>query len=492
MPKLNQPKLTRRQILAAGAGAGVMMSLPGSVLRASSAISPNETVNVGFIGCGGRAMGLMKKFATVKEVNIAGLCDPDSNRTAQAKEIYKKAQAWKDLREMLKSDTIDAVVIGTCNHWHCLAAIWAMEAGKHVYVEKPLSHTQWEGQQTVAAARKYNKICQIGTQQRSDPMQAEIKKFLHEEKALGEIKVARVNRIGRRASIGKRDTPLKIAKNVDYDLWLGPAQDKPLFRKKLHYDWHWDFNTGSGEMGNWGVHILDDVRNNIFQDSIALPKKIFGGGGRISWNDAGDTPNVHFAHFDTGSIPVLIALTNLADQPKSKKSPKHPGPASGYIAYCEGGRFEGERGGGIAYDNDGHVIRRFKGDMGRSHQQNFIDAVIAKDSTLLNADVEVGHHSTGWCNLANIAFQSGQTFKAEDAKAIELPQWTELMKFMTDHTAAHSVKMDDGEILLSPTLTMNPATEMFTGDHADKANQMLKREYRKGYEVPEIAAVTIN
>ena len=114
MPKPNQPKLTRRQILAAGAGAGVMMSLPGSVLRASSAISPNETVNVGFIGCGGRAMNLMGKFANVEEVNIAGLCDPDSNRTGQAKAIYKKAQVWKDLRDMLKSDTIDAVVIGTC------------------------------------------------------------------------------------------------------------------------------------------------------------------------------------------------------------------------------------------------------------------------------------------------------------------------------------------------------------------------------------------
>ena len=184
-------------------------------------------------------------------------------------------------------------------------------------------------------------------------MQAEIKKFLHEEKALGEIKVARVNRIGRRASIGKRDTPLEIDKNINYDLWLGPAQDKPLFRDKLHYDWHWDFNTGSGEMGNWGVHILDDVRNNIFQDSVTLPKTIFGGGGRISWNDAGNTPNVHFAHFDTGSIPVLIALTNLPDQPGSKKSPGHPGPHSGYIAYCEGGRFEGKRGGGVAYDANG-------------------------------------------------------------------------------------------------------------------------------------------
>ena len=140
-----------------------------------------------------------------------------------------------------------------------------MEEGKDVYVEKPLSHSQWEGQQTVNAARRYNRICQVGTQQRSDPMQAEIKKFLHEEKALGEIKTARVNRFGVRGPIGKRSTPLEIDKSVDYDLWLGPAEDKPIFRNKLQYDWHWDFNTGSGEMGNWGVHVLDDLRNNVFQ-----------------------------------------------------------------------------------------------------------------------------------------------------------------------------------------------------------------------------------
>lgn len=493
MPKPIQPKLTRRQILAAGAGAGVMMSLPGSALRASSRTSPLETVNIGMISCGGRAMTLAKHFSKVEGVNIAGLCDPDSSRTAKAKETYKKAEVWTDLREMLKSDNIDAVVVATCNHWHCLAAIWAMEAGKHVYVEKPLSHTQWEGRQTVAAARKYNKVCQIGTQQRSDPMQAEIKKFLHEEKALGEIKVARVNRIGRRASIGKRKTPLEIEKNVAYDLWLGPAKDEPLFRERLHYDWHWDFNTGSGEMGNWGVHILDDVRNTIFQDSVNLPQKIIGGGGRISWDDAGESPNLHFAHFDTGSIPVLIALSNLAVKPGSKKSPEHPGFPSGYIAYCEGGRYEGKRGGGVAFDSKGEKIRTFKGNNGDGlHQKNFIDAVRANDPSMLNADVEVGHHSTGWCNMANIAFQTGKTFTTEDAKTIELPQWKELLRFMTNHAAAHSVDMEGGKIRLSPTLTINPESELFIGDHAEKANQLLKREYRKGYEVPEIAAVSVS
>ena len=127
----------------------------------------------------------MESFNKVEGVNVTALCDPDAERLGAAKDLYPKAQGFSDMRDLLKGDLVDAVVISTCNHWHCLAAIWAMEAGKDVYVEKPLSHSQWEGEQTVAAARKYDRICQVGTQQRSDPMQAEIKKFLHEEKALG-------------------------------------------------------------------------------------------------------------------------------------------------------------------------------------------------------------------------------------------------------------------------------------------------------------------
>ncbi|MFK7766837.1 MAG: Gfo/Idh/MocA family protein [Mariniblastus sp.] len=490
-------KLSRRQFVGrsvtAGLGAGVMMSLPGSELRASRHTSANDSVNVGFISCGGRAMGLANQFSKVDGVNIAGLCDPDSNRVGAAKTKYAKAETWKNLKGLIESDAVDVAVVATCNHWHCLAAIWAMEAGKHVYVEKPLSHTQWEGRQAVAAARRYGRICQIGTQQRSDPMQAEIQKFLHDEKGLGEIKAARVNRFGIRGSIGKRDSPLPIDKDVAYDLWLGPAQDKPIFRKNLHYDWHWDWNTGSGEMGNWGVHVLDDVRNNIFQDKVTLPKKIFGGGGRVVWDDAGDSPNVHFTYFDTGGIPVVIGLSNLPIKAGSKKAAKHPGPNSGYIAYCEGGRLEGQRGRAIAFDKEGKQIKKFGGTSGDvRHQKNFIEAVRKDDASMLNADIEVGHHSTGWCNLANIAFQAGGKFSAEEARKVDLPEWKSLMTDMDEHLGAHGIKMESDAIKLSPMLEMNPEEEKFVGDNADVANKLLKREYRKGYEVPELAEVVLN
>ncbi|MFP6675291.1 MAG: Gfo/Idh/MocA family oxidoreductase, partial [Pirellulaceae bacterium] len=388
-------------------------------------------------------------------------------------------------------DSIDAVVIATCNHWHCLAAIWAMEAGKDVYVEKPLSHSQWEGRQTVAAARKYGKICQLGTQQRSAPMQAEIKKFLHDEKVLGNILSARVNRFGVRGSIGKRTTPLTLPKNVDYDLWLGPAQSEPIYRDKLHYDWHWDFNTGSGEMGNWGVHVLDDLRNNIFQDQVSLPKRILGGGGRVVYNDAGETPNVHFCYFDTGGIPVVIALSNLTAGTSSKDRSPHPGPNSGYMAFCEGGRFEGQRGRAEAFDKDGKSIKKFKGTSGMGlHQQNFIDAMRKRDSSMLNADVQVGHDSTGWCNLANVSYLSGQPFSFADAKQIgqDSPLWSSVLGDMAKLLKSHGLDIERSEIKLSPLLTVDPKTEQFVGSNSETANQFLKREYRKGYEVPEIVS----
>ncbi|QDV11639.1 4-carboxy-2-hydroxymuconate-6-semialdehyde dehydrogenase [Rosistilla oblonga] len=477
---------TRRQFVASGLAAGAVATLPGR--RANAALA-NDEINVGFISCGGRSNELMGYFEKVPGVNIAGLCDPDQARLSRTSRRFPKAQTWKDLRDLIASDSIDAVVVATCNHWHCLATIWAMEAGKDVYVEKPLSHSQWEGRQTVAAARKYDRICQVGTQQRSDPMQAEIQKYLHDDKALGAIQAVRVNRYGLRGSIGRRTEPLQIDKSVAYDLWLGPAQDEPIFRNNLQYDWHWDWNTGSGEMGNWGVHVLDDVRNNVFQDQVALPKQILGGGGRVVLGDAGQTPNVHFAYFDTGSIPVVIGLSNLPDKAGSKKSPAHPGPGSGYVVYCEGGRLEGQRGRAQAFDADGKKLASFKGSGGNVlHQANFIDAVRAHDRSLLNTEVAVGNDSTGWCNLANIAFRAGRPYSPQDAASVELPQWNTLIGEMDQHLKSHELSLDNSAIQMSHLLTLDEKTEQFVGDDADAANAFLKRKYREGYEVPTIQA----
>jgi hypothetical protein len=482
--KLSSKKWNRRQFISTTAAASSLAVLPS----ARGHMLANDEIRLGFISCGGRAGEHMTQFNKMGGVKIAGLCDPDQLRISQAARTFAQdAKTWADLRGMIDDKDIDAVVVSACNHWHCLASIWAMQAGKDVYVEKPLSHSQWEGRQTVNAARKYKRICQVGTQQRSDPMQAEIKKFLHQDKALGAIRSARVNRYGVRGSIGLRTTPLSIDPNTDYNLWLGPAQDKPIYRNNLHYDWHWDWNTGSGEMGNWGVHVLDDLRNNVFLDKVTLPIRILGGGARVVWNDAGETPNVHFVYFDTGSIPVVLGLSNLPESPSSKNSPQVPGPGSGYIAYCEGGRLEGERGKAVAFDNEGKKIRSFSGNFGNpSHHENFVQALRTRDASILNADVEVGHHTSGWCNLANIAYRVGSQFSSEKAAAIDMPEWTGLIQEMDKMLGSYNIKMDSGAIKLGPVLTIDPKSETFVGAGSEAANALLKREYRAPFVVPEI------
>lgn len=476
-------KLARRQFLSQTALGTVGLACG---LRAHA--SANDEIRLAFLSCGGRANELMGSFSKVPGVKIVGLSDPDSTRVAKAKTRFPDAKTTTDLRKLIEDPNIDAVVVATCNHWHCLAAIWAMQAGKDVYVEKPLSHSQWEGEQTIAAARKYQRICQVGTQQRSDPMQKELKAFLHEQQALGQIQRVQVNRFGVRGPIGKRKDPLPKDPNVDYDLWLGPAADRPVFRNAWHYDWHWDWNTGSGEMGNWGVHVLDDVRNVVFRDSVQVPRRILGGGGRMVWNDAGQSPNVHAVAFDTGSIPVVIGLSNLPDAPDGKKSPDFPGPGSGYVVYCQAGRLEGQRGSAKAYDLDGKLIKEFKGNGGSSHQANFIEGVRTRKAELLNADVQVGHDSTGWCNFANICYQAGDSSHIEDKaeSARDFPGWQKLIEQMVSHLNAHQIDPEDQAIRMSHWMELDPKTGRFVGDYAQQGNALIRREYRSGYAVEEI------
>ncbi|HEY3395635.1 MAG TPA: Gfo/Idh/MocA family oxidoreductase, partial [Lacipirellulaceae bacterium] len=367
-------RIHRRTFLQQSAAIGAALAI--SPVRAQSV---NEKLNIGFIGLGGRGGELLKQFGKLSDVRIAALCDPDQKLLDEAGQKHSDATKYADLRKLLEDRDVDAVAIATCNHWHALAAIWACQADKDVYVEKPLAHNHWEGQQVVRAARRHNRIVQVGTQQRSDPLQDELKNFLHGEKKLGEIECAVVCRLGVREPIGKRTEPLPPPASLDYNLWLGPAADEPIYRDKWHYDWHWDWNTGNGEMGNWGVHVIDDLVNVVLRDRVPFPKRLLAAGGRVAWNDAGESPNVCFAYYDTGSIPVLFGLTNLPNEKGSKEDVKYLGVGSGYVVHCEGGYYAGGRGGGAAYDHNGSVIRRFKGDSGAGHARNFVDAVASRD-----------------------------------------------------------------------------------------------------------------
>ncbi len=487
--------LTRRNFLKRGLAVGATTALPSTFFIGNS-FSANDTIGIGIMGMGWRGGQLSDSFIKQQGCRIVAIADPDKTLAAKASN-FEGAKGYNDFRKMLDDPRVDVVVVSTCNHWHCLASIMAMQAGKDVYVEKPLSHTQWEGRQVVNAARKYKKVVQLGTQHRSDlQLQLAAKKFLHEDKKLGKILYVQANRLGVREPIGKRQTPLEISKDIDYNLWLGPAADQPIFRDKLHYDWHWDFNTGNGEMGNWGVHIMDDVRNVCYQDSVILPKRILAVGGRAAWGDAGNTPNVHFVCFDTGTFPTILALSNMTQVPNKKDSwsvkadRDFSGPESGYVVACEGGYYLGQRGSGKAIDLQGKEIAKFRGgDRVFLHTGNFLKAVRKQDNSMLNAEVEVGHASTGWCNLANVAFQVGETYSRDIAESI-LPKsdvWGKILDNMEEQLGNFKVSMKDPCIKMSQILTHDPQTERFVGEHAAEANKHLKRAYRDPFVVPEIS-----
>ncbi|MFC7338295.1 Gfo/Idh/MocA family protein [Haloferula chungangensis] len=476
--------LPRRRFLQQSLfAAGSTLALVGRGMAA-----PSEEIHAAVIGLGDRGKLLATQAAAVPGLKITWLIDADESRAKEGLKIAPGAKTGQDMRKALDDKEVDVVIIGTCNHWHCLAAIWACEAGKDVYVEKPLGHNLAEQRRLIEAAEHYNRIVQVGTQQRSDTVQDEIRRFLHEEKGLGEIQYIRANRYGLREPVAKSNGALKIPEGIDYNLWCGPAEKRELHRSRLHYDWHWDWNTGNGEMGNWGVHILDDVRNVGLADKVGLPKRLLVGGGRMLWDDAGETPNVHFAYYDSGSIPVLFDLSNLSIKPGSKASPAYMGTRSGYTVHCEGGRYSGGRGGGAAYDKDNKRIRKFSGNGGKGHMENFIDAVRERKRSILNADVVQGHYSSSWCELANVGYKVGGKYSRDAAMDVNQSkaEWAELVDQANERLVLHGISLDDPGIALSPVMDLDSASERFTGDIGEKANAYLSRSYREGFELPKI------
>jgi predicted dehydrogenase len=422
-------------------------------------------------------------------VEVAHLCDADSDTLARAQKSYPNAKASQDLRKVVEDKDVDAVVVSTCNHWHVLASLWAIQNGKDVYVEKPISHNIWEGRKLVEAARKYDRLVQGGTQQRSDTFHAELKDYL-DSGALGKPKFVRCNHYSMRASIGKRDTPLAPPPTVDYNLWLGPAEDKPIMREKFHYDWHWVWNTGNGEMGNWGPHILDDLRNIVFRDRVALPKRVLAGGGRFGWHDAGETPNTHFMYIDSGEVPVIVDVHNMSMNAETKRSDVYlkRKTQAFLIIECEGGYYAGGRGGGTAYDAEGKALQKFKGDGGSAHAKNFIEALRTRKREVLNAEIEKIHYSSAWCHLGNISWQLGKKYEKGEAEAkIDgFEPWKEVLGEFHAHLEANKIDPASEEIRLGAMLEIDAAGETFTGPSATpEALALLKGTYRKGFEVPD-------
>jgi predicted dehydrogenase len=482
----------RRTFLAQAASGAAALGMAATATRGTAA-GPDR-VRLGLIGLGWRGGQHLDALLARTDCEIVALCDPEAAFLDAARAKAPRAKASADLRAVLDDPGVDAVVISTCNHWHCLAAVWACAAGKDVYVEKPLSYTLWEGRQLIHAARNHGRVVQVGTQQRSDPLQRQVRAFLHDEKALGPIESVTVTRFGVREGIGRRDTPLEMPTTLNYDLWLGPAADRPMFRSKVNYDWHWDWNTGNGECANWGVHVLDDVRNVAFRDTVSLPSAVTVGGGRVVWNDAGETPNLMFSLLDAGGIPVVFALSNLPATPAAKRPLRFEDTESGYIVHCAGGSYHGRRGGGVALDKSGAVVREFKGTTGGAeHYADFFDAVKTRQQPA--ADVVIGHDSTNWSHVINAAWRSARGEGLVPAG--ELPGGAAsdaVARLLREHVTAYGSAISTDALALGPRMQIDPARELFVGPAADAANAFLgPREFRKPYvleAVPLAAAAT--
>ncbi len=463
--------ITRRGFLGTSAAGAAALTVPGW-----SHAAPNEVLRIAVVGVKGRGLSHVGEWAKMKDVQVAALVDIDENILDPALKTIernggKKPEIYKDFRKMLEDKSIDAVSVATCNHTHSLISIYAVTAGKHVYVEKPLSHNVWEGRKLVEAARKFNRVVQHGTQSRSAGGHRKAAAFLNAGK-LGKVKVSRGLCYKRRTSIGKKpDGP--VPAGVDYDLWLGPAQERPFNSNKFHYNWHWRWDTGNGDIGNQGVHEMDKARWYLGKNE--LPNKILSVGGRFGYEDDGETPNTQIALFDYGDSLLLFEVRGLETE-------EYMGQKIGNLAHAEKGVVAGT----TAFDADGKKISMDVPDDGRAgnHFRNFIDAAKAGKPELLNAEVLDGHLSAALGHLANVSYRLGEARGMEkDDPFGAYEDGNEAFKRMKDHLKANGVDLAKTQLQVGRLLTFDPKAEKCVGD--EEANRLLTREYRKPFVIPE-------
>jgi predicted dehydrogenase len=495
-------RLTRRGFLGNTVAGGAALALPsrhGQAAPAPRPAGPNDEIRVavigmgGFDGVGGRGRQLIARLKNVSGVRITALCDVDEMLLDHE---YKKLDGqrsrikkYKDMRDVFDDSEIDAVFIALPNHWHALATIWACQAGKDVYVEKPASYNIWEGRQMVNAARKYDRIVQTGTQARSSDVESQLVDYIRGGQ-LGKVTLARAIIYRRRESIGKVSGPQPIPASVDYNLWLGPAPKTDLMRKELHYLWHWDWSTGNGEIGNNGVHYLDRCRWILGHNR--LPRRAMSIGGRFQFHDDGQTANTQIAYLDYDQAPILCEIRGLPGKPGSKKMDQLRGISKGIVFECEGGSVVSDSKVTTAYDNRGRKIRTFEdrreGETAQSpHQKNFFAAMRSRKASDLNADILDGHLSAGLCHMANTSHRLGtETQPGVIAETTNgNPQLSDAFQRFRQHTDLNDIDLNKVPAALGPWVTIDAETERFVGEFAGPANQLSRRQYRQPFTVPE-------
>lgn len=457
----------------------------------SQVAGANEAVRVGVVGFNGQGRTHLENLRKIPGVRIVALCDADSTvLQREANEAQKRnetVQTYTDVRELLANKDVDAITTATPNHWHALVTVWACQAGKDVYVEKPVSHNVWEGRQMVNAARKFGRIVQTGTQSRSSDAIQQAIAFLKTGQ-LGRITMARGLCYKRRTTIGRANGPQPIPASVDYDLWCGPAPKSPLTRYRLHYDWHWVWETGSGDLGNQGIHQMDVARWALGYES--LPGKVASLGGRYGYADDGQTPNTQLAMYYYEPAPIIFEVRGLPEETGAKEMPKFANADIGVIIHCEGGYLRILSNEAAAHTNDGKLVQTFKAsnDHKLTHFTNFIQSVRDRNQAGLHADILEGHLSSSLCHLGNISYRLSHAEESGELteKLTDEPILRDAVKRMVGHLSQNGVNLAFRPMNVGPWLKFDAARETFP--QSTRANALLTRSYRHPFVVPKVTA----
>jgi predicted dehydrogenase len=468
-------------MVAAGIGAGFAI---GGTKSSGRIIGANDTIRIGVAGLHGRGGAHVAAYTKMEGVEITYLIDPDSTTYAKHQKTIAKTgssapRTVKDIRRALDDRNLDAISVATPNHWHSLITIWSCQADKDVYVEKPCSHNVHEGRIAVAAARKYDRIVQHGTQSRSSESWARTAEIVKSGR-YGKLLVSRGLCYKPRGSIGVEPNS-EAPDTLDYNLWLGPAPEHPFNANYVHYNWHWFWDFGNGDIGNQGVHQMDIARWMI--PGATLPKSVIALGGRFGYKDQGETPNSQIALMDFGTAQLIFEVRGL-------KTDGYYGEKIGNIVHLEEGTIAGnkfypkgkEKGAGEPLPK----VEAGRGPGDDGHFGNFIAAVRSRKVSDLNADILEGHYSAALCHLANISYRVGEDvpFNTQTKAFGDCKEAYETLERMEEYlTRNNGLKLDGQEYRLGRKLTVDAESESFVD--APDANKLLTRRYRRGFVVPE-------
>jgi predicted dehydrogenase len=460
----------------------------GSTLTSCKKRSSDKDVRVAVIGLHGKGKHHIEQLHETSGVRITALCDVDAGELQEHSAALKKEgvehKTYADFRKLCEDPEVDGVIIATPNHTHALIALTAIAAGKHVYVEKPVSHNLSEGRLLVEAAAKRPKlIITHGMQRRSDKGWAAAMAWL-KEGHLGAVKLSRGLNYKTRESIDLISEPRKVPKDVDYHLWCGPRPMAPVMRRQFHYDWHWQWPYGNGDIGNQGPHQLDVARWALGHAS--LPKRVMSLGGRWGYKDNGDTPNnqLAFYQFDQGP-PLLFDNRGLpAKDMDWRYEPAMKGIRIGNLIHCEKGYIAESK----AFDLEGKTIEKFDLRDGGQHLQNWVDAIVAGKLISPDQHIAEGHLSAALVHIANVSFRLGKALPSgqiQERLQGDSDALSTLQDFQTN-LEANRIDLAVTPAQVGPWLDFDPTTERFTGEFAIEANALLQEEYREEFRLPSI------